>query len=218
MACVRIKICGVTHPSDARKAAALGADAVGINFYAQSPRFVTQAVAYDILRALPPFVDAVGVFVDQSLRQIFQTLGQLGRVHGIQWYGSDREVSDAFPYQLIAAFPVRDRNSLLSITRYLDTCRAVGQLPAALLVDAHVQGQYGGTGQTAPWQLLSEFNPGVPLILAGGLTADNVAEAIRLVHPYAVDVASGVESAPGQKDPHKMWRFIQAVREAAARY
>ncbi len=86
------------------------------------------------------------------------------------------------------------------------------RLPSAILVDAHVAGQYGGTGQTAPWHLLADFKPGVPLILAGGLTPDNVADAIRIVRPYAVDVASGVESRPGKKDPDKLRRFIDAVR------
>jgi phosphoribosylanthranilate isomerase len=107
---------------------------------------------------------------------------------------------------------VRDAASLDQITACLDLLRAAGAAPAAILVDAHVPGQYGGTGQTAPWHLLADFQPGVPLILAGGLTPDNVAEAIRIVRPYAVDVASGVESSPGKKDPDKLRRFIDAVR------
>jgi phosphoribosylanthranilate isomerase len=104
---------------------------------------------------------------------------------------------------------------LQAITRYLDVCRLRGALPSAVLVDASVPGQYGGTGRQAPWHLLATFRPGVPLILAGGLTPDNVAEAVRLVRPYAVDVASGVESAPGHKDPDKVRRFIDKAREAA---
>jgi phosphoribosylanthranilate isomerase len=90
-------------------------------------------------------------------------------------------------------------------------------MPAALLVDAHVRGQYGGTGRTAPWHLLADFRPGPPLILAGGLTPENVAEAVQTVRPYAVDVASGVEHSPGHKDPEKMRRFIENARDAALR-
>ena len=102
---------------------------------------------------------------------------------------------------------------LSSITSHLDQLLADGMMfPVAVLVDAYAPGMFGGTGQVAPWHLLADFKPDVPLILAGGLTADNVAEAIRIVRPYAVDVASGVESAPGKKDAEKMRRFIDAVR------
>ena len=213
---VRIKICGITRVADAEQAARLGADAVGLNFYPRSPRYVDPATCAAILRALPPFVEPVALFVDEPLRQVFAALNQLGRVRTFQWYGSQRELSDTFPFQYIPAFPVRDRASLLDITRYLDSCRSFGGLPAAVLVDAAVGGQHGGTGRTVPWHLLADFRPGVPLILAGGLTPDNVAEAVRVVRPYGVDVASGVEGRPAQKDPEKMRRFIGNALEAAA--
>jgi phosphoribosylanthranilate isomerase len=103
------------------------------------------------------------------------------------------------------------------VTRYLDTARAGGKAPAAVLVDAYAPGQFGGTGQRAPWHILAEFKPPEPLILAGGLTPENVAEAVRLVRPYAVDVAGSVESAPGRKDAEKMRRFIASAHEAAAK-
>jgi phosphoribosylanthranilate isomerase len=215
---LRIKVCGVTSETDARAAALLGADAVGLNFYPQSPRYIDPATCAPILRQLPPFVEAVGLFVEQPLSYAFQVASQLGRMRTIQWHGGNRELCDAFPFQLVFAFPVRDPRHLLDITRYLDLCRGTGRMPAAILVDAHVPGQHGGTGQTAPWNLLSEFRPGVPLILAGGLTPANVAEAVRIVRPYGVDVASGVESSPGVKDPEKVRRFIGNAREAAARF
>lgn len=218
MAPLRIKICGITHESDGRRAALLGADAVGLNFYAQSPRWVDAALATTILRALPPFVEAVGLFVNQPLAQVFHAVNQLGRIRTIQWHGDNRELCDAFPFHFIPAFAVRDRNSLTDITRYLEVCRNTNRLPAAVLLDAHVPGQYGGTGQKVPWHLLADFQPGVPVLLAGGLTPDNVAEAVGLVRPYGVDVASGVESKPGVKDAEKMHRFIQNAREAAAKY
>jgi phosphoribosylanthranilate isomerase len=216
MAPLRIKICGITNEADGHQAAMLGADAVGLNFYAQSPRHIDPVMANFILRELPPFVEAVGLFVNQPLREVFDVLNQLRAIRTFQWYGDNRELSDTFPFRLIAAFPVHDHKSLVAIARYLDLCRGISHLPSAVLVDAHVPGHYGGTGQTIPWKLLTTFRPEVPLILAGGLTPDNVAEAIRIVQPYAVDVASGVESSPGQKDTEKMRRFIGIAREAAA--
>jgi phosphoribosylanthranilate isomerase len=214
---LRVKICGVTNEADARQAALLGADAVGLNFYPGSPRCVIPETAQFILRELPPFVAAVGVFVDVPLSRAFQRVQTLGRIGTIQWHGTNRELSDAYPFHLIAAFPIRDASSLQAIQRYLDTCRPLGRLPSALLLDGHAAGQHGGTGQAAPWQLLAGYQPGVPIILAGGLTPDNVAEAVRIVRPYGVDVASGVEHSPGHKDPEKMRRFIANAREAAAR-
>ncbi len=214
---LRVKICGVTNEADARHAALCGADAVGLNFYPGSPRCIDAVTAKFILHELPPFVEAVGLFVNQPLRPVFEFLHPLGRIRTIQWHGDNRELSDCFPYHLISAFPVRDAKSLLSITRYLDTCRGLDRLPSAILVDAHVPGQHGGTGQTAPWDLVASFQPGVPVILAGGLTPENVAEAVRIVRPYAVDVASGVEHSPGHKDPDKVRRFIANAREAASR-
>jgi phosphoribosylanthranilate isomerase len=213
---LRIKICGVTSEADACRAAELGADAVGLNFYARSPRHIDGVMANFIVRALPPFVEPVAVFVSQPLKQVFDQLNQLGAIRTFQWYGDHRELADPYPFRLIAAFPVRDAASVVVITRYLDLCRDLGRLPSAVLVDAHAPGQHGGTGQTVPWKLLADFRPDVPLILAGGLTPENVAQAIRLVRPYAVDVASGVESAPGQKDTDKMRRFIANAREAFA--
>ena len=211
---VRIKICGVTTVADGCQAARLGADAVGLNFYERSPRYVLPESARTILRALPPFVQPVGLFVEQPLRQAFQALQELGPIRTVQWHGEQPEVCDPFPFQVIPAFRVRDRQSLLAINRHLDACRDRGCLPAAILVDAHVPGQYGGTGQTIPWDVLADFRPAVPFILAGGLTPENVAEAIRIVRPFGVDVASGVEASPGRKDADKMRRFMENVRRS----
>jgi phosphoribosylanthranilate isomerase len=213
---LRIKICGVTTEADARQAALLGADAIGLNFYPKSPRYIDPDHAGPLLRALPPFVEAVGIFVERPLRDVFGVLNALGRVRTFQWYGVNRELCDTFPFHFVPAFPVRDQKSLLDITRYLDMCRALGKMPAAIVVDAAAP-EHGGTGLCVPWNLLVDFRPGLPLILAGGLTAQNVAEAVRLVRPYAVDVASGVESGPGRKDPDRMRRFIGNAREAAAK-
>jgi phosphoribosylanthranilate isomerase len=213
---VRVKICGVTRPADARAAADLGVDAVGLNFYTGSVRGISPATARAILQVLSPFVEAVGVFVNEPFPDIFSALRELGRVRTFQWHGTDHQVSNPAPFQYIPAFSIHDAASLDAIRRYLDRCGEQGYLPSAVLVDAHVAGQYGGTGRTAPWTLLAEFQPEVPLVLAGGLTAENVAEAIRIVRPYAVDVATGVEGSPGRKDAEKIRRFIGTVRETAA--
>ncbi len=215
---LRIKICGLTDPADAEHAARLEVEAVGLNFYAPSPRFVDAARAAAILSALPPAVEAVAVFVDQRLRPALELLRGLDRIQTLQWHGDNREPGDPKAYRLIPAFRVRDRVSLEEIRRFLEQLSARGVFPAAVLVDAHVPGQPGGTGRTAPWELLADFRPGVPLYLAGGLTPENVAEAVRLVRPDAVDVASGVESSPGRKDPERMRRFVANAREAAARF
>lgn len=209
----RVKICGVTTPADARLAADLGADAVGLNFYAQSPRCVDEATAATILRQLPPFVTTVGVSVNEPIAAMAERAQRLG-LAAIQAHGQLPEPGCPRVLPLIVAVAVKDAHSLAALGEYLAQCGQRGQLPTAILVDAHVAGQFGGTGQVAPWDLLAEFRIGVPLILAGGLTPDTVAEAVRRVRPFAVDVASGVESSPGRKDAEKVRRFIDAVRSA----
>lgn len=161
-------------------------------------------------------MSAIGVFVERPFRQVAALAYQLG-LRGVQLHGEPREITDAFPFSTILAFRVREAESLKEIEAHLQLGRASGHLPAAILVDAFVEGQHGGTGRTAPWDLLADFRPGVPMILAGGLTPENVAEAIRVVRPDGVDVASGVESAPGRKDPAKVKAFVERAREAASR-
>jgi phosphoribosylanthranilate isomerase len=213
---VRIKICGITSVADARSAAQLGADAVGLNFYRGSKRCVPVETARGIIRALPPFVEPVGLHVNCPLEEI---LGSGMGFSSLPTFQIHADLPDLVPdvaCRFIIAFPVKDRESLAVIDEYLDRCRHNGRLPDAILVDAHWPGMYGGTGRVAPWELLAEYRPAVPLILAGGLTPENVAQAVRTVRPYAVDVASGVESSPGVKDADKMRRFIDQAREAAA--
>jgi phosphoribosylanthranilate isomerase len=213
---LRIKICGVTTPDDVALCAAAGVDAVGINFHPGSPRYVDPKASQPLLQSIPPLMAGVGVFVGLPMRQVTAMAYQLG-LRGIQYHGENRDIGDQFPFSVIAAFRVRDRQSLAEIHAYLEMCRTLGRLPGAILVDAHVDGLHGGTGQTAPWDLLADYKPGVPLILAGGLTPENVAEAIRIVRPDGVDVASGVEESPGRKDADKVRRFVANAREAAAR-
>jgi phosphoribosylanthranilate isomerase len=203
----------VTTPDEARFAAESGADAIGLNFYPKSPRFLSAQQAAEIVRALPPFTAPVGVFVGMPLRQVCAVAFQLG-LRGVQTYDDEPPAEDTFPFAHMPAFRVKDAAGLDHIRRFIDAATKLGRPPSAVLVDSHVEGQMGGTGKAAPWELLRGFDPGVPLILAGGLTPDNVAEAVALVRPWGVDVASGVESSPGRKDCEKVARFIQQARIA----
>ncbi|MGL4552000.1 MAG: phosphoribosylanthranilate isomerase [Gemmataceae bacterium] len=200
---VRVKICGVTHPDDLAAACDLGADAVGLNFHPPSPRYVTPERAAELLARLPPFVEAVGVFVSMPASQARAVIAGQERIHTVQVHGDISTADGAF----IPAFAPRSADDLAAIDAFLARCR-----PLAVLVDGHAAGLHGGTGKAAPWELLAGWRPAVPLILAGGLTAENVAEAVRIVRPYAVDVAGGVESSPGRKCPDKMRRFLSAAR------
>jgi phosphoribosylanthranilate isomerase len=210
---VRIKICGVTTPEAARQAADAGADAVGLNFYPQSPRYVPPARAASLVRALPAFTAPVGVFVGTPMRQACAIAFQLG-LRALQTYDDAPPSEDPFPFAHVPAFRVKEEADLDRVVAFVKAATAAGRAPSAVLVDSHVAGAMGGTGHRAPWELLAGWNPGVPLILAGGLTPHNVGEAVAFVRPWGVDVASGVESAPGVKDAHKVAQFVKSVRDA----
>ena len=200
---VRVKICGITGSDDALHAAACGADALGFVFYAGSPRCVTPELAASICAELPPFITRVGLFVNEAperIREIAETCG----LDTVQLHGDEESAAcDFTPRRSIKALRVRDAASLAGHARYRTS---------ALLLDAWVADAYGGTGQSFNWQLAAEVARQRPVILAGGLTPDNVGEAIRQVRPYAVDVSSGVESAPGRKDPEKVAAFIRNAK------
>jgi phosphoribosylanthranilate isomerase len=212
---IRIKICGVTDPQEAVQIAELGADAIGLNFYPSSPRYVTPPQAAAIVRALPPFTAPVGIFVGLPMRQVCAVAYQLG-LRAVQTYADPPLREDAFPFAHIPALRIREAADLEAALEYLRALQAAGRPPAAVLLDAFVPGQWGGTGQTAPWELLENFAPPVPWILAGGLTPENVAEAVRRLRPWGVDVAGGVEAAPGRKDLEKVRQFILQARTAAS--
>ena len=211
----RIKICGVTSPRDAVFALDCGADAIGLNFYAKSPRFVTDERAEAIVRELPPLGATVGVFVDTPDATVFSLARRFG-LQAVQTYSNESPDLPFYPIAHIPAFRVKSPDELDAIRQFVSEARLANRTPAAVLVDSFVVGEMGGTGHKAPWELIADYLFGVPLILAGGLTPENVAEAIRVVQPWGVDVASGVEAAPGRKDPGKVRAFVQAVRAADA--
>ncbi len=201
----RVKICGVTRLEDALLAARLGADALGFNFWPGSKRFLAPAAARAMVERLPPFVTPVGVFVNQPEEEILRAAGESG-VRVVQLHGDE-------PPGLCARLPFPVVKAVRVATPLpLDALRAYPV--AAFLLDAPSSG-YGGSGVTFDWSLAEGVARLAPIILAGGLTPENVAAAARRVRPYAVDVASGVESAPGLKDAARMARFIAAAREVA---
>jgi phosphoribosylanthranilate isomerase len=201
----RVKICGLTRPSDAQAAAAAGVDAIGVVFYAKSPRAVDIAQAMAVVAALPPFVTSVGLFVDPSPAFVAEVLAAVP-LDILQFHGDEApDACDAFGRPWVKALRVRPGIDLMrEAERYV---RA-----QALLLDAYRPGVPGGTGERFDWGLIPpELRPRV--VLAGGLSPDNVAEAIRRVRPYAVDVSGGVESARGIKDSAKIDAFMQGVRD-----
>jgi phosphoribosylanthranilate isomerase len=211
----RVKICGVTTVEDALGAVQAGADAVGVNFYKASPRFVEESRAREIAAVLPEGVTCVGVFVDPDLAQLEAAVA-LG-LHAVQLHGNETPALLAHFRELpiIKAFRLGD-DGLAPVQSFLEQCRALNCLPAMTLIDSFRPGEFGGTGVTANWGLAADSAAlnGPPLVLAGGLTAENVAAAIREVHPAAVDTASGVESSPGNKDTAKMDAFVRAAHDA----
>ena len=201
-----VKICGITRPGDALAAVAAGAGALGFMFYRGSPRAITFSAAADIIRRLPPHVRRVGVFVNPTETEVRQALDHAG-IDTLQFHGEESpEFCARFaPVARWKAFRVRDRSSLDPLPAYLHL--------DAWLLDSFVPGQHGGSGTSFRWELAIEAKTaGRPIVLAGGLTPGNVADAVRTVAPFAVDVASGVESAPGIKDLEKLRDFIRAAR------
>jgi phosphoribosylanthranilate isomerase len=212
-----IKICGVTTSRDTAAAVELGADLVGINLFPASPRYAKPESVPEIVAALGSGVEAVAVMVQPTRIDVEALAPSLATRAVIQWHAPEQEPRPWLRKPLIAAFGIASRDDVLRISRYLARCRETDTLPRAILIDSVARNLHGGSGQVAPWGLLEGFDPGVPWILAGGLTPENVALAIRTVRPAGVDVASGVEESPGRKCPVKMRRFMEAAREAFER-
>lgn len=206
MSVVRSKICGITRLEDARVAVAAGADAIGFVFYAKSPRAVTIEQAQAIIAQLPPFVTTVGLFVDMPREQLSQLLQQVP-LDLLQFHGDETPAQcEGFARPYIKALRVQPGDDIASqVAAYTSA--------SGVLLDTFVSGVPGGTGQAFDWSLVPQGLE-MPIILAGGLTPDNVEAAIRQVRPYAVDVSGGVEASKGIKDSSKVQAFVHAVRSA----
>ncbi|MBW1992779.1 MAG: phosphoribosylanthranilate isomerase [Deltaproteobacteria bacterium] len=202
---VRIKICGITNLADALLAAGLGAHALGFIFYEKSPRYVAPDEARQIIRQLPPFVATVGVFVDEDPGRV-REIASLAGLDWLQLHGSESpDYCRGLSARVIKGFRVKGEEISAQVRAYQGTVQA-------FLLDAYRPGTPGGTGATFDWHLAKQVKRYGPIILAGGLNPENVAEAIRTVRPWAVDVASGVEASPGKKDRQKLREFIETVK------
>jgi phosphoribosylanthranilate isomerase len=202
----KVKICGITNLADAQAAVEAGADMLGFNFYEKSPRHISVEQAAEIIRQFSPFVMKVGVFVNPTEALVQRAISEAGLTM-LQFHGDESpEFCGQFGLMSMKAFRIRDEHSLAQIPNYAT---------AAYLLDAFSADEFGGTGKKFNWDLAIEVQKfGKPIFLAGGLTPENVADAVKKVRPFAVDVSSGVESAPGKKDHAKVKAFIEVVRTA----
>ena len=204
---VKVKICGITNRDDAQAAVAAGADALGFVMYKKSPRWVEPDVVRAIIAELPPFVLPIGVFVNEEVETVQRRVDECGfalaQLHGDE----NASYCQQLGRPVLKALRLKDRGSFLRLAEFQGRAGVRG-----FLLDAFSDQAYGGTGHTADWTLAAEVAGTVPILLAGGLTPANVADAVRLVRPYGVDVSSGVELSPGKKNRGKVQAFIDAVR------
>ena len=204
---VRVKICGITRVEDGLSCTRLGADAIGLVFYAPSPRHVQVEQARAIMAALPPFITTVGLFVDAAPNEVQAVLAELP-LDVLQFHGAEpADYCASFRRPYLKALRVKPG---VDLVQYASAYRSA----QALLLDAHVEGVAGGSGQVFDWGLIPRDLP-LPIILSGGLNSENVAQGIRRLQPAAVDVSSGVEATKGIKDVAKIAAFMQGVRNAS---
>ena len=201
----RVKICGITNIEDASHAAACGADALGFVFYPASSRCIEPDGARRIIAELPPLITTVGLFVDESPDKIRETVEFCG-LDTVQLHGEEEPEQCSYP-------PCRVIKAL-RLKQGMDDSVFSAYRVSALLLDAYVSGQPGGTGKCCDWEQARQIAARYRVILAGGLNPENVAAAVRRVRPYGVDVSSGVEKSPGYKDPEKVASFIRMARES----
>lgn len=206
---LKVKICGITNLEDARAAVEAGADALGFVFYRDSPRYVEPEIARRIVAQLPPFVLPVGVFVNEEAKKIRDLMDHCGLALA-QLHGDETAIyCEALGRPVLRAIRLRGRRDFLALAEYQGRAGVRG-----FVVDTFSETLYGGTGRAADWTLAAEAARAARILLAGGLTPENVREAVGTVRPYGVDVSSGVEAAPGKKDPAKMEAFIRRARLA----
>ncbi len=208
---IKVKICGITNIEDARHAVDSGADQLGLNFYKESPRYVTPDKAREIVDALPIGTQTIGIFVNEPIEDLLEIASYVG-LDGIQLHGDEDP-------QFVRSLRRETKLRIIKVARSESELRISNLLEFdsdAILIDGWSAEDYGGSGTRSDWNIARDICEYMPtyIYLAGGLTPANVAEAVRIVKPYAVDVASGVESSPGKKDPEKVAAFIKAAKEA----
>ncbi len=205
---IRIKVCGITRLEDAMSASGLGVDAIGFIFYEKSKRFIRPSDAAAIIRRIPPFISTVGIFVDASLDEICSVMGLTG-IGAVQLHGDETpEFCNQCPGRVIKAFRVSSDFRLSTIRQYNGL--------SAFLLDTWDENLHGGTGRPLDWAVAAKATSYGNLVLAGGLGPSNLAEAIAAVTPYGVDLNSGIEILPGQKNPQKMRQAVEIVRGCAS--
>ena len=216
---VRVKVCGLTEVANALACVAAGADWIGLNFHPVSTRSISIERGIEIAAALSGKAEPVGLFVDRSVEEVADIAARVG-LRAIQLHGDEspeyiQKLGDTLngPARIVRAFRLSDEVSIGRMIDYLDRAEELGCPPHAILVDAHVPGQPGGTGRSIPFDVLDRLPAHPRLILAGGLTPENVADRVARVRPWMVDVAGGVESSPGIKDPSRVSAFVAAARE-----
>lgn len=203
---IRVKICGITNWADAELAVDAGASLIGLNFWKESPRYIPPAHAIEIVRRLPRRVQAVGVFVDEPA-EIVSSIAQQLNLNAVQLHGGE---STETVINVAASFPVIKAFTVAS--DFKPAILADFRAAAMFLLDGSSKGKRGGTGKTFDWQIARRAARYGPILLAGGITPENVAEAIRVAQPFGIDVCSGVEVKPGQKDPARVRALIEIVR------
>lgn len=201
---VKVKICGITSIDDALAAVDYGADALGFVFYEKSPRYIPPEKAEQIIRQIPPFVTTVGLFVDLNRDKVEKITTQ-SNIDVVQFHGNESPEACLLSIRVIKAFRVKELSDLDSLGTYR---------VSAFLIDAYAEGLFGGTGQVFNWDIAIEAKKFGRIILAGGLTPDNIEKAVKLVRPFAVDVSSGVEMDKGVKDHKKLKLFIERAKGA----
>lgn len=207
---MRVKICGITQPEQGRAIATLGAKALGFICVKESPRYVSSKQIQAIIEQLPPLVDKIGVFVNATATEITTVVSQTG-LTGVQLHGDEpleicQQLKESLPHiELIKALRIKSAESLGEVTRYFDCVNT-------LLLDAYHPQLFGGTGTTLDWQTLAQFSPPIPWLLAGGLKPDNLVEALCQLSPHGIDLSSGVERSPGDKDLDKVAELFQQLQ------
>ena len=200
---MKVKICGITNLEDALFAAGCGADALGFVFYSKSPRSITPDKAAAIIAKLPPFITTVGVFVNEVTGKMMKILEMTG-IKALQLHGEESPAACVIWRPVIKSFRIKDMSDLKALRQYPGV--------AAYLMDSYSEAEYGGTGRIFNWDIAVEAKALGRIILAGGLTPENIEEAVRRVRPYAVDVSSGVEAEKGRKDLKKVREFIERAK------